>query len=163
MFAPDFPDWMEDDGVGIKLTPDIRTSTLMRKALNEISLDKRIYTLFSQIHSDSTHFGHKNHPINQQLSFLNEGLNDSQKAAVSGVLGDQVVSIIHGPPGTGKTTTLIEVIVQLVKKGEKVVVSAPSNTATGQSTRKGKAHNLRHKTGPPQRVVSVLTRLRKVV
>jgi len=60
LFAPDFPDWMEDDGVGIKLTPDIRTSTLMRKALNEISLDKRIYTLFSQIHSDSTHFGHKN-------------------------------------------------------------------------------------------------------
>jgi ATP-dependent RNA/DNA helicase IGHMBP2 len=129
LFAPDFPDWIEDDGVGIKLTPDIRTSTLMRKALNEISLDKRIDTLFSQIHSNSTHFGHKNHPINHQISFLNEGLNDSQKAAVSGVLGDQAVSIIHGPPGTGKTTTLIEAIVQLVKKDEKVVVSAPSNTA----------------------------------
>ena len=35
----------------------------------------------------------------------------------------------HGPPGTGKTTTLIEAIIQLIKKREKVLVSAPSNTA----------------------------------
>jgi ATP-dependent RNA/DNA helicase IGHMBP2 len=37
--------------------------------------------------------------------------------------------LVHGPPGTGKTTTLIEAIVQLVKIGEKVLVAAPSNTA----------------------------------
>ena len=38
-------------------------------------------------------------------------------------------AIVHGPPGTGKTTTLIEAIIQLIKAGEKVLVSAPSNTA----------------------------------
>jgi ATP-dependent RNA/DNA helicase IGHMBP2 len=37
--------------------------------------------------------------------------------------------IIHGPPGTGKTTTLIEGIVQLLKKEDKIIVTAPSNTA----------------------------------
>jgi superfamily I DNA and/or RNA helicase len=36
---------------------------------------------------------------------------------------------VHGPPGTVKTTTLIEAIIQLVKAGEKILVSAPSNTA----------------------------------
>jgi ATP-dependent RNA/DNA helicase IGHMBP2 len=36
---------------------------------------------------------------------------------------------VHGPPGTGKTTTLIEAIQQLIKAGEKILVSAPSNTA----------------------------------
>ncbi|MEI9958373.1 MAG: AAA domain-containing protein [Ferruginibacter sp.] len=39
------------------------------------------------------------------------------------------ITILHGPPGTGKTTTLVEAIVQLIRLGEKVLVSAPSNTA----------------------------------
>ena len=129
LFAPDFPDWIEDEGVGIKLTPDIRTSTLMRKALNEIQLNKRIENLFNQTHSEEQHFEHKAHKIDPKITFLNDSLNESQKAAVTGILENQEVAIIHGPPGTGKTTTLIEAIVQLVKKGEKVIVSAPSNTA----------------------------------
>ena len=37
--------------------------------------------------------------------------------------------IIHGPPGMGKTTTLVEGIIQLIANGEKILVSAPSNTA----------------------------------
>jgi len=44
-------------------------------------------------------------------------------------LENKEVVIVHGPPGTGKTTTLIEAIVQLIRKGEKILVSAPSNTA----------------------------------
>ena len=44
------------------------------------------------------------------------------------IAGNEML-IIHGPPGTGKTTTLIEGILQLVKRGEKIMVAAPSNTA----------------------------------
>ena len=39
LFAPDFPDWIEDDGVGIKLAPDTRTTSLMKKAL--LDLEKK--------------------------------------------------------------------------------------------------------------------------
>lgn len=37
--------------------------------------------------------------------------------------------MIHGPPGTGKTTTVVELIAQAVKRGDKVLASAPSNVA----------------------------------
>jgi superfamily I DNA and/or RNA helicase len=45
------------------------------------------------------------------------------------MLANNEMLIIHGPPGTGKTTTLIEGILQLIKQGEKIIVAAPSNTA----------------------------------
>lgn len=56
-------------------------------------------------------------------------LNPSQQEAVKAIVENDYLKIIHGPPGTGKTTTLIEAIIQLIQKGEKVLVSAPSNTA----------------------------------
>ena len=39
------------------------------------------------------------------------------------------LAIIHGPPGTGKTTTVVELIVQAVERGQQVLACAPSNTA----------------------------------
>ncbi|MBK8605739.1 MAG: AAA family ATPase [Chitinophagaceae bacterium] len=66
---------------------------------------------------------------NIAVDFRNKQLNDSQQQAVKAILQNEDITIVHGPPGTGKTTTLIEAIVQLIKNGEKVLVSAPSNTA----------------------------------
>ena len=63
------------------------------------------------------------------LSFSNNNLNESQKKAVEAITQNENITIIHGPPGTGKTTTLIEAVIQLIKAGEKVLVAAPSNTA----------------------------------
>eukprot|EP00731_Ephydatia_muelleri_P006463 Em0003g711a len=53
----------------------------------------------------------------------------SQKRAVVFALGRPDVAIIHGPPGTGKTTTVVEFILQCVKRREKVLACAPSNIA----------------------------------
>ena len=58
------------------------------------------------------------------------GLNPSQQAAVEKILAANELAIIHGPPGTGKTTTLVQAIKALVRRdGERVLVVAPSNTA----------------------------------
>ncbi|MFO0425592.1 MAG: AAA domain-containing protein [Planctomyces sp.] len=54
--------------------------------------------------------------------------NASQKDAILHALRAEDLAIIHGPPGTGKTTTVAEVIRQLVARGERVLACAPSNT-----------------------------------
>ncbi len=56
-------------------------------------------------------------------------LNPSQQDAVRFALSAQDLAIIHGPPGTGKTTTVVELICQAMDRGQKVLACAPSNTA----------------------------------
>ncbi len=129
LFAPDFPDWIEDDGVGIKLAPDQRTTGIMKTALNELENNKKLFPLFEQLHGAHNLVLEKNHSIIPNLSYRNSNLNDSQQEAVKAIIQNENIVIVHGPPGTGKTTTLVEAIFQLIKNGEKVLVSAPSNTA----------------------------------
>jgi ATP-dependent RNA/DNA helicase IGHMBP2 len=129
LFAPDFPDWIEDNGVGIKLAPDQRTTTIMKTVLNNLENNKNLFSFFQQLHNGNTTIVA---PITNQsspLTFFNKHLNESQQKAVTAITQKQWVTIVHGPPGTGKTTTLIEAIEQLVKAGEKIAVAAPSNTA----------------------------------
>ncbi len=129
LFAPDFPDWIEDDGVGIKLAPDTRTSSIMKKTLEELEKNKSLFKIFEKIHGDGLYPDVKKSINASVIPFRNKNLNESQQQAVAVVLEHEDITIIHGPPGTGKTTTLVEAIVQLVAAGEKVLVSAPSNTA----------------------------------
>ncbi len=56
-------------------------------------------------------------------------LNDSQKEAISRALECEDFFLIHGPFGTGKTRALLELIIQEVKKGRKLLVTAESNAA----------------------------------
>ena len=64
-----------------------------------------------------------------KIKFFNKKLNDSQKAAVAGALSTRPIFLIHGPPGTGKTTTCVEIIKQFVARGARVLVTSDSNTA----------------------------------
>ena len=50
LFAPDFPDWIEDKNVGIKLAPDQRTTAIMKTTLNNLEANKELYRLFEEIH-----------------------------------------------------------------------------------------------------------------
>ncbi|UJR28820.1 hypothetical protein I4U23_010044 [Adineta vaga] len=62
--------------------------------------------------------------------WFNENLDESQRDAVSFALASRDISIIHGPPGTGKTTTIVEYILQeALKRDAKILCCAPSNIA----------------------------------
>lgn len=56
-------------------------------------------------------------------------LNATQESAVNKVLCARDVAIVHGPPGTGKTTTLVEAIYETLHREPQVLVCAQSNTA----------------------------------
>ncbi|MDE6310354.1 MAG: AAA family ATPase [Muribaculaceae bacterium] len=56
-------------------------------------------------------------------------LNQSQEAAVNKVLAARDVAVVHGPPGTGKTTTLVEAIYETLRRESQVLVCAQSNMA----------------------------------
>jgi len=60
---------------------------------------------------------------------ISQRLNPSQHDAIRHALASNDLAIIHGPPGTGKTTTVVEVIRLLVARGQRVLACAPSNTA----------------------------------
>ena len=65
----------------------------------------------------------------KRIEFFNPELNKSQREAVLRCLAAQDFFLIHGPPGTGKTITCVEVIIQLVKRGYRVLATADSNVA----------------------------------
>lgn len=63
-------------------------------------------------------------------------LNVTQEEAVNHVLAAKEVSIVHGPPGTGKTTTLVEAIYETLHRENQVMVCAQSNTAVDWISKK---------------------------
>ena len=60
---------------------------------------------------------------------ISKSLNESQLEAVRFALSADDLAILHGPPGTGKTTTVVELIRQITRRGGRVLAVAPSNIA----------------------------------
>lgn len=63
------------------------------------------------------------------ISYIDENLNESQKEAIENALSCENFFLIHGPFGTGKTRTLVELISQETRQGHKVLATAESNAA----------------------------------
>jgi flagellar biosynthesis GTPase FlhF len=129
VFAPDFPDWIEEDGVGIKVAPNVRTTQRMKDAVEAIQKDKRLSNLFLRIHSPKETATSETNSF-PALEWENKHLNESQQQAISAIVfGNDSMRLVHGPPGTGKTTTLVEAVYQMCKENKRVLISAPSNAA----------------------------------
>ena len=62
-----------------------------------------------------------------EIDWVNPSLNDSQKTAIRFALASREVALIHGPPGTGKSHSVTELILQLLKRKLRILVCGPSN------------------------------------
>ena len=91
-----------------------------------------------------------NQPYLENLKYYNKDLNIAQKEAIKKCLASRDLSLIHGPPGTGKTTTVVEVILQAVNvQGAKVMACAPSNIAVDNMIER------MHQENPTLRIVRI--------
>ncbi len=122
----ELPDWVDLGKLGINLLFDENTYKEMDHALQTVikAQKNRLAELRDVL------YGKKKISVREQHSFsINTRLNTSQNAAVQKIILAEDVAIVHGPPGTGKTTTLIEAIRQVLNTEKQVMVCAPSNTA----------------------------------
>ena len=63
------------------------------------------------------------------ISYIDQSLNDSQRKAIESAMSSENFFLIHGPFGTGKTRTLVELISQETRQNHKVLATAESNAA----------------------------------
>lgn len=88
------------------------------------------------------------------IRWISSNLDTSQQEAVHFALSQPEVAVIHGPPGTGKTTTVVEIILQAVHQGLKVLALAPSNVAVDNLVERLSVHHKRVvRIGHPARVL----------
>lgn len=118
-------EWPDGKGFRLDLSPDERTRLRqlggMARARTLTGAPARLRDVLLGLH-DARFDGPP------KIDFAT-ALNAPQEDAVRFALSARDVAIVHGPPGTGKTTTLAEVIYQAVRGGAKVLACAPSNTA----------------------------------
>lgn len=127
----DLPDWIDDGSLGVDVMFDEMSYREMEYALKKVmeAEDDRVAELREILLSGSRYSKlgpEKTETVQPQVLSL---LNESQWNAIRKMADAPDVAFIHGPPGTGKTTTIVEAIQQTIKNERQVLVCAPSNAA----------------------------------
>lgn len=125
-YTNDLPDWVDEGKIGVQLHFDESGYKEMDKALENLmnAHKNRLAELRDIVYGVSV----SQYNLDRNYTF-NPLLNDSQNQAIKNVLQSNDVALVHGPPGTGKTTTITYAIKELVKQESQVLVCAPSNAA----------------------------------
>ena len=127
----ELPHWIHQR-VGVLLQFDEASFREMEIAMNNLkAAEKDRLAIFRDLF-----YGNRQPSFKSEFPLEGLPLNESQVKAVQHILSAEDLALVHGPPGTGKTTTLVQAIKLLAKRGEKVLVCAPSNAAVDLLTEK---------------------------
>jgi predicted DNA helicase len=129
----ELPDWCEDGKLGINILFDEAGYREMDYSLKKVmnASNNRL------AHLRDVMYGLKKPEFEKENTFLKiDKLNESQNAAVRKIIAAKDIAIIHGPPGTGKTTTLVQAIRETLKSEKQILVCSSSNTAVDLLTEK---------------------------
>jgi ATP-dependent RNA/DNA helicase IGHMBP2 len=155
----ELPEWSRDGKLGIDVLFDDNSYDEMQNALKAASAladDEKDGRLVNILTGEKAPTFHPNLP-----KIEIPRLNDSQLEAVNKIVAANELAIVHGPPGTGKTTTLVQAIKALHQLDrQKILVVAPSNTAVDLLSEKLSEEGLNVvRVGNPVRVSERLTSL----
>jgi len=133
LHTDEMPDWCYEGKLGLNIQFDDNSYTEMQTALDAVINAKsgRVAELREMIEGELPISFEK---INEDI--LIPQLNLSQNRAVRHVLSVNDIGIIHGPPGTGKTTSLVNAIRLTLQTEKQVLVCAPTNSAVDVLTEK---------------------------
>jgi hypothetical protein len=131
--SDELPDWCYDGKLGINIQFDDNSYNEMQLALDVVinANNNRIAELREMIEGTL--------PISFQKTnndIIIPQLNLSQNKAVRHVLSVNDIGVIHGPPGTGKTTSLVQAIRLTLQTENQILVCAPTNSAVDLITEK---------------------------
>lgn len=129
----ELPDWCEEGKLGLNILFDEASYREMNLALDKVITapnSSRLGQLRDVI------FEIKKPAFHSDAKIQISRLNASQNEAVNKIISAKDIAIIHGPPGTGKTTTLVQAIRETLKTESQVLVCSSSNTAVDLLTEK---------------------------
>ncbi len=131
-YAQPMPPWIQDGKIGVELLFDERSFEEMEKALEQVgkATSNRLAELRDLLS------GHSIPQFTPRPKIELVELNASQNQAVNQIVQSDDLVIVHGPPGTGKTTTIVAAVQELCKKERGILACAPSNAATDLLTEK---------------------------
>ncbi|SFX80076.1 AAA domain-containing protein [Cytophaga hutchinsonii] len=135
------PDWLSDGKIGMDKLFDKHSYETMLSTLDYWASDDGLTK--DSIRLRDVILGEKTASFNTKENYAApDKLDITQKKAWEKAIQAQDVAIIHGPPGTGKTTTIVEIVKTLIEKGERVLVCASSNAAVDVLTERLAARGL---------------------
>lgn len=121
----ELPSFLKDGKLGVNLLFDEGSYKEMFAALKEVA--KAESGRLAELRE--TFYGNRPFQFKKGYDYSSVHLNPKQNEALTKVFNAQDIGVIHGPPGTGKTTTLVHAIKEVVKTEKQVMVCAQSNAA----------------------------------
>ena len=131
LYAKDLPEWLGEGSIGVDLLFDDRSYREMEYAVRDVmnAENNRLAELRETLLGDRVAEQHRPQDVFvPSVAFL----NPSQNEAIQQIVLAKDVAIVHGPPGTGKTTTVVQAVRILTElhRSRTILVCAPSNAAT---------------------------------